>query len=249
MNSEKNIICLIQARVGSSRLPGKVMKKINGFPMIHYSIRSLSRAKLIDKTIVVTSKNKNNNALEKYLSENNIECFRGSEENVLERYYLAAKKYGANLIVRITGDCPLIDYKIVDRVIKEATKETFDYVSNVLLRTFPRGYDVEVFTFDTLKKMYQVTKDPDDLEHVTLYIRRNPHLFKTKNISAAIKHPEWRLCVDTKQDINLITKIFELSKKEEPLIYRDIINIFNNNPELIKINAGVEQKKVKNETF
>lgn len=244
------VVCLIQARMGSSRLLGKVMKEIKGKPLIWYIVSSLKKSKFIDTLAVVTSDFKSNSDLTIFLENNQILYFVGSEDNVLERYYLAAQKYDADIIVRITGDCPLIDYKIVDLVIKNAIEDNSDYVSNVNARTFPRGYDVEVFTMKVLKHMFETTKDPDDLEHVTLFLRRNISDYKTKNVSTVHKHPEWRLCVDTSEDFKLIKTILESVKDDDlPLDYKDIQEIFKKNPLWSSINSNIQQKPVKGKTY
>ena len=243
---KKNIICLVQARMGSSRLPGKVMTPINGKPMIGIIMESLGRSKLITKSIVATSSSEKDNVLVNFLKKNKIKYHRGSEDDVLSRFYHAAKKEKADFVIRITADCPLIDPEIIDKVIAKALRRDLDYCSNVEIRTFPRGYDVEIFTFKTLSEMYKVTKDKDDREHVTLYINRNPKLFKIGNVEApkGKQHPEWRLCVDTREDLKLIKKIFLHYKNEKMIKYDNIIDLLLKHPQLPKINEKVKQKIV-----
>lgn len=241
---KKNILCLVQARMGSSRLPGKVMTTINGKPMIGIIMESLKKSKLIDKSLVATSKSHKDDILVNYLKKNKIDYYRGSEDDVLGRFYHAAKKENAGLIIRISADCPLVDPEIVDRVIEKALKYNSDYCSNGEIRTFPLGYDVEVITFETLSRMYKNTKDPDDREHVTLFINRNPNLFKIESIMAPKnkQHPEWRVCVDTKEDLHLIKEIFRHYKKKKIIKYNDVIDLLLKHPELVKINEKVRQK-------
>lgn len=248
---KQKIICLIQTRMDSTRLPGKAMKLINGKPMIYRVFQALSKSNSIGKIVIVTSENKNDNELIKFLEKNNMEYFRGSKDDVLDRYYQAAKKLGADLIIRITGDCPLIDSDIVDSVIEKVIRNNLDYASNVEVRTFPRGYDVEVFTYETLKKIHQSTNDPDDREHVTLYLRRNQNLFKIGNITAqeSKSHPEWRVCVDTKQDLDLIRKIFMRYRKKNRITYEDVIEFFKKYPKMTDVNKKIEQKRIKNRVF
>jgi spore coat polysaccharide biosynthesis protein SpsF len=241
---KRNIICLVQARMGSSRLPGKVMTPINGIPMIKIIMKSISRSKLINKSLVVTSRSKKDDILVNFLKKNKISYYRGSENDVLSRFYHAAKKEKADLVIRITADCPLIDSEIIDKVITSAIKYDLDYCSNVEIRTFPRGYDVEIFTFKVLSKMYKNTKDREDREHVTLYINRNPKFFKIGNVEAPKdkQHPEWRLCVDTREDLRLIKKIFLHYKNRQIIKYNDIIKLLLKHPKLPKINEKVRQK-------
>jgi len=245
----QKILCLVQARMGSTRLPGKVLKLLNGVPMICIIMRNLQRSKQITKSMVVTSDTSKDDILVDCLKKYNIEYSRGSEKDVLSRFYNAAGKEKADLIVRITADCPLLDPEVVDRIIGEAVANNTDYCSNAEVRTFPRGYDVEVFTFGILKKMFFDTKDPDDLEHVTLFIHKNLNLFNTLNVTAPENkhHSEWRVCVDTEEDFRLIEKIFEHYKNKDLIKYDDIIDLFEKHPELPKINSTVKQKTVEKE--
>ena len=243
----QNVVCIVQARMGSERLPGKVMLPLNGKPIIHIIMDALKKAKLVTKSIVATSKKSRDDVLADYLKENNIEFFRGSENDVLSRFYNIAKNEKADLIVRITADCPLLDPAIVDKVISEFISHKPDYCSNVGTRTFPRGYDVEVFTFDVLEKMFNETQDPDDREHVTLFVDKNLHLFNTMNVPApeGKHHSDWRICVDTKEDFELCKKIFQYYKNKDLITYDDVIDLIKIHPELSKINSSVKQKTVK----
>jgi len=242
--NKKSILCGVQARMASSRLPHKVIEKIEGRPMICIIMDSLKNSKIISKNMVLTSNESTDDEFADLLNKYDIDFLRASQEDVLERYYLAAKKENAEFIVRITGDCPLIDPEIVDEVISQAIKHSADYCSNVGERTFPRGYDVEVFTFDVLEKMYHEVTDPIEREHVTIHIRKNPQLYKIHNVSAKNEsHPEWRVCVDTNEDLELIKKIFKHYKGKQLIHYHDVIQLFNKYPELPKINANVEQRK------
>jgi spore coat polysaccharide biosynthesis protein SpsF len=244
------VVCLIQARMDSSRLPGKVMKSIKGKPLIWYITSSLKKSKFIDTLAVITSNSSSNSKLTNFLKNEDILFFIGSEDNVLERYYLAAKNFDAELIVRITGDCPLIDYKIVDSVIQKAIETKCDYASNVNERSFPRGYDTEVFTMEILQYMFENTNDPDDLEHVTLFIRKNLDKYKTKEISTSQKHDNWRLCVDTLEDFELIKTILESVDNDDlPLDYQNIQEIFQKNPSWPLFNCEIHQKPVKGKTY
>jgi len=242
--SNKKVLCLIQARMGSSRLPGKVMKEINGKSMISIIVNSLKKSQYITKIIVATSDNLSDDIFVEHLKKNKIDYFRGSEQDALSRFYFAAKKENPELVVRITGDCPLIEPKIVDQVIEHAIKEKSDYCSNVEQRTFPRGYDTEVFTFNALEKMFYEAKDPSEREHVTLFINNNPELFNIQGMVAPSdkQHPEWRICVDTMEDFDLIKKIFEHYPTRDVIEYDDIINLFTKYPQLSKINENVKQK-------
>lgn len=241
--SNKIVLCGIQARMASSRLPKKVIEPIEGKPMISIIVNSLNSSQLITKNIVLTSIEKTDDLFVNYLKSQKIDFLRASQEDVLERYYLAAKKEKADLIVRITGDCPLVDSSIVDEVIKQAIEHSVDYCSNVGDRTFPRGYDVEVFTFSVLEKMYEELIDPIEREYVTTHIRKNPNLYKMYNVLSKHNHSEWRVCVDTTEDLKLIKEIFRYYKNKTQIRYNDVISLFKKYPHLPKINAHVEQRK------
>lgn len=241
---KKNIVCLIQARMRSTRLPGKILMKINGIPMIILQVNVLKKSKLLDKIVVITTNNSADDILVENLEKNKVEYFRGSENNVLKRYFDAATKFNADIIVRITSDNPLIDIKILEGILELITKTDLDYVSNNLKRTFPIGYDIEVFSYNTLKRIFESTKNINDKEHVTLYIHKNKNKFKIKNFEAKLeeKHPEWRVTVDEKEDFELIKEIFKEYKEKTSIEYKDLIELFKKRPNLIKINEHIPQK-------
>jgi len=241
-------VAIIQARFGSTRLPGKVLNEISGKPMLWHIINRLRRCKNIDTIVLATSELKNNDVIEKFSKENDIPIFRGSEEDVLSRYYYAAKQFNADIIVRLTGDCPLIDPKIVDEVVLSHINSSVDYTSNVVKRTFPRGLDVEVINFQTLKKTFEAASEKDQREHVTPYLLENPDIFKLKSIEARgkIRRPDIRITVDTPEDLKFIRNIYSnLYKKNEIFYIEDVINLLNQKPELMEINKMIKQKPTK----
>ena len=240
-----NTIAIIQARMGSTRLPGKILKKINDKAILDYVIDRLRFCKRLDNIVLATSTSREDDILEQYSIEKKIDYFRGSEEDVLSRYYHTAKKYKADIIVRVTSDCPLIDPEIVDNVINKHISNKADYTSNVIKRTYPRGLDTEVFNFDVLSEAYKNANDKYQQEHVTSYMIEHPEKFKLQNIEAKgkLKRPDIRITVDTEEDFELIKKIllhFEgISFKAE-----DVIDFLDKNPELYEINKNVIQKGV-----
>ncbi len=238
-----NVICMIQARMDSQRFPGKVLKEINGIPIISLIVKRVSNAKNISKIIVVTSDSNEDDILCEYLKNEKIEFFRGNKNNVLSRFYQAAKKFNADFIIRLTGDNPFVDSDIVNQIVSECLKGKYDYVSNDLERTFPFGLDVEILRFNTLEKISEKTSNPAELEHVTLFIRNNPQLFSIKNISAPVnlRHPEWRLTIDEFDDLKLIQKIVDISS-DPFLSYERIVDILQRNPDLVSINKNIRQK-------
>ena len=172
MKKANKVIAIVQARMGSTRLKNKVLKKINGKYVILLLLERLSKSKKLNDIIVAIPKNKENDRLNNILLKNSYKVFRGSENNVLSRYYEAALKYKTNVIVRITGDCPLVDPILVDNVIKKFQHSKLDYYSNISPPTFPDGFDVEIFSLSALRKANFETLLQNDKEHVTKYILR-----------------------------------------------------------------------------
>jgi glutamate-1-semialdehyde aminotransferase len=202
------ILAIVQARLGSNRLPSKVLKKIGDRRVIEILLDRLSLSKKIDQ-IVIAIPNKNNSKLKKFLEKKKFEVFEGSEKNVLERYYRAAKKFNGKIIVRITADCPLIDSTLVDRTIDILQKKGGSYASNCYPRTFPDGLDVEVFTLKTLQKAFKKSKTDYEKEHVTPSIKKDKNIKKIAIKSKNQLLSQIRLTLDTKEDLIIIRKIFK----------------------------------------
>lgn len=238
----------VQARMGSTRLPGKVMLPVLNKTLLEYLLERLADVKEADTIAILTTTNPADDNIVSFCKERNILCYRGSEENVLERYFEVAKKRKPDAIIRITSDCPLIDPDIVDKTIK-AYKENFpsyDYVSNSLEHTFPRGLDVEVFSYTALEETFKNAIREDEKEHVTPYIYRHPEKFKLKNIYSDQDLSSLRLTVDTKEDFKLIRLILEHLYPQKPHFrLRDILELLRNHPNWIEINANIQQKKLK----
>ena len=229
------IVAIIQARMGSTRITGKIMKTIIGKPMIEYLLDRISKSILINDIIVATSDHEENIELIKFLNSKNIKCLVGDEEDVLSRYYFAAKKYKAQTIIRITADCPLIDPLVVDNTIRKFIEDSVDYTSNIFPRSFPKGLDTEVFSFQALEKAHNETTSKYDREHVTPYIRESGQ-FKISNYSYKEDFSNIRLTVDWSEDFILIDKIFNLFKPNILFNWLDIISILDEDPKLIEIN-------------
>ena len=206
---KKKIVAVVQARIGSSRLRGKVLKKINNKETIILLLERLSRSKEIEDIIVAIPNTKENDILFNVLQKYKYRIFRGSEKNVLKRYYDCAKKFNISHILRITGDCPLVDPKSVDKLAKKYHSNNCDYLSNIEDRTYPDGMDIEFFSFKTLSKIYHNVISEYDTEHVTKYVLRtnifDKFSFKQKNENFS----NLRITLDTKDDFLLIKKIFE----------------------------------------
>ena len=228
-----NIVAIIQARVDSIRLPNKVMKLINGLPLIEILIKRLNRSKEISKIIVATSKNKTNAKLVKHVQKLGFACEIGSENDVLARYYKIAKKYKADVIVRITGDCPLIDASVVDEIVKKFKSIKIDYVSNTLVPSYPDGLDTEVFSFSSLEKAYHNTDKTYDREHVTPFLKRS-NFIKNYNFKDIEDHSQLRWTVDDIDDFIAISKVFEYFSPNIYFSWKDVLSLHKNKPEIFK---------------
>lgn len=246
-----NRIAIIQARMGSTRLPGKVMINIKGKTVLNHIVDRVRYCNNIDKIIVATSTDKRNDIIEKECKKMNIRCFRGSEEDVLERYYEAANQVCADLIVRITADCPMIDNNVIDKMMEKFLRvnrdKKIDYMSNfdVVRNTFPRGMDVEIISMDALKKSYKEAKQYYEREHVTPYIYNNIDKFNIIGYSNNQDLSEYRFTLDTKEDLNLIEIIYDnLYDNNKKFNMTDIVAFMNTNIKLTEINKGIEQKDI-----
>jgi spore coat polysaccharide biosynthesis protein SpsF (cytidylyltransferase family) len=200
-------IAFIQARMGSIRLPNKVMKMVNGKPLIEYLLLRVAKAKLIDKVVVATSFNSNNDPLVSFVNSQGFETYRGSEQDVLSRFYEAAKFHNATTVIRITADCPLVDPILIDSLIEDYFKSDSDYATNTLPPTYPDGLDVEVFSFKSLERAYQEAVAPNEREHVTPYIRYSGN-FKIHNTVNNIDYSDRRWTVDEVDDFEVVSHIF-----------------------------------------
>jgi spore coat polysaccharide biosynthesis protein SpsF len=220
------ILCIIQARLGSRRLKGKVLKLIGNQPLIYYVYNRIKKIKLIDKTVVATCKN--NKKLLNWLNNNYIESFIGSENNVLKRFYFCSKKYNPEYVVRITADDPLKDPTIIKKAIKLIIQnKNIDYCSNTILPSFPLGLDIEVFKFSALKRAYKMARTNYDKEHVTSFIYNNDKIFKLLNFKNNINLSNIRLTIDTKSDLLKIRKIFKFFKYNPYVNIKKVLNFLN----------------------
>lgn len=251
----RKIICIVQARMGSERLQGKVIKPIMGKPMVIYTLDRLKRSKYIDKLVLATSTLERENPLVKVCKEFGYEVFRGSEDDVLDRYKSAADIYGSgedDVIIRATGDCPLIDSVIVDNVITKFLYNNYDYVRVDVPGTFVRGFDVEIFSKIALDKVFELVHNQNaetnefDMykEHVTLYMYRHPESFKIGYVKGSEFYTkDYRLCVDTEEDFNLISKIYD-HFKDEFVSSKSIISYLDKNKDIAVLNSDIHQKQV-----
>jgi len=240
------IMAIVQARMGSTRLPGKVLKPILGKPMLWHVVKRLYRARRVDEVVVATTTRAADYAIVSLCETEGWLSFRGSAEDVLDRYYQSALRYKAEVIVRITADCPLIDPKTIDQVIKEfvEARPAVDYASNTLPpRTFPRGLDVEVMSMAALTRAWLEDTNPAWREHVTPYIYRNPKRFRLLGVYNSADFSGLRWTVDTFEDLTLVCKIFE-HFGDNAFSWDAVCRLLAARPEWREINARVEQKVV-----
>ena len=234
--------CIIQARMGSSRLPGKVlMKSDNGKPLLYYVINQLRYCSKVKNLVIATTTNQEDDEIEKFANDNSGNIFRGKEKDVLDRYFQCAKKYSFSTIVRITADCPLIDPQIVDKVIEQFFSENYDFATNTLMRTFPIGTDVEVFSFSALNRAWENTQLPSEREHVTPYLRKEEN-FKIINVENDKNISNLRLTVDRIEDFELIKQILN-NISINPIHLEDVLELFSRKPELIEINKHINHNE------
>ena len=241
------VVAIIQARMGSTRLPGKVMKEILGKPVILWDLDRIFLSKLIDEIVVAVPYGKENDVIVDTIKEYNdkIVTTRGSEDDVLDRYYQAAVQTNADVVVRITSDCPLIDPVVIDNVIEQFLDDDCDYCSNSLTRTYPRGLDTEVFSFKSLEEVWNEAKKDYEREHVTPYIIENPDKFKLLNVANDIDLSHLRWTLDTKDDFEFIGAVYKsIYPKKQLFLMDDILELLDKEPELIEINRHIEQKQV-----
>ncbi len=230
------VVALVQARVGSSRLPNKVLKPILNKPMLLHQIERLQHSVMIDKIVVATSVDSSDDAIERMCLDNKIEIFRGSLNNVLDRFYQCAKLYNPEYIVRLTGDCPLADWQVIDKMIQYCLEGNYDFVETSI--KFPDGLDAEVMTMNTLTETKNNAKLPSELEHVTQYIVNRAGLFNNRvfDFDQDLSHFRWT--VDEPEDFALVEKIYQNLYKENPLfLTNDILNLLQEKSWLTNINS------------
>jgi spore coat polysaccharide biosynthesis protein SpsF (cytidylyltransferase family) len=230
---------IIQARTGSSRFPQKVLEKIDGNYMIWHVINRIKQVQSVDQIVLATTCLDEDKILLKIAKDLDILNFSGDENNVLNRFYSCANEIKGDPIIRITGDCPLIDPFLVDEMLKFFLNHDFDYISNRIIPTYPDGLDVEIFSFSALKICKSNSTLNSELEHVTPYIIKNPKKFKLFNFKNKTNISNLRWCVDEKQDLKFVKKIYEKLKPNLIFSMDDVLNILKNYPQLLKINDEI----------
>lgn len=239
---KKKIVAIIQARIGSTRLPRKAMKLIMGKPMLSHQIEQIKKSKEVTQIVVATTNLKKDNTIISFCEKNKINWYAGSEKNVLERFYFASLKYKADIIVRLTSDCPLIDPNIIDKAIRIFVAGNYDYVSNTCPSkgaTYTDGMDVEVFDFFSLSTAYLKCKKKSDREHVTHFFWKKKSKFKIFRFDFEKNYRFYRLTVDYIEDFILIKKIIVYFKmKKKKITFSNIIKFLKRYKKIAEINSS-----------
>ena len=236
------IVAIIQARMGSTRYPGKVLAEIGGRPMLWYTVTRLRQARTLKHIAVATTDQPSDDPIGEFCDLHGIPLFRGSEDDVLERYYGAAKAFKADAVVRITGDCPLLDPSVVDDVVRRFLDGDVDYVSNICPPTYPDGLDTEVFSLEALQRAHAEAEWASEREHVTSYIRKHPETFRIQNVTHAKDLSSLRWTVDDDRDMAFVRAVFE--RLEDVTSGLDVIlSLLERHPEIAAINAGTARNE------
>ena len=238
-------LAILQARTSSVRFPGKVMQPVCGEPALHRMIERVQRAFKVDRLVVGTSTDASDDPILMLCRRLDVDCFRGSLNDVLDRYYRAACEYGADHIVRLTADCVLADPVMIDDVIAEYRRGGYDYCSNVNDRTYPVGLDVEVFSFEVLETAWQEAQLSYDREHVTPFIRRNPIRFHHGMVKDLIDRSHMRWVIDEPADLEFVRRVYDRLYPYGPIFSReDVYELLEECPELSHINEGCGEAPV-----
>ncbi|MBF0164659.1 MAG: glycosyltransferase family protein [Magnetococcales bacterium] len=240
-------IVITQARMTSTRLPGKVMRPILDKPLLAYHLERLRRIPSVDAVVVATTLNATDDCIEAFCHQNDIGVWRGPEDDVLTRYHGAAVAHGADVVVRVTSDCPLIDPEISDLVIRRflENRATLDYVSNTVERTYPRGLDTEVFSRDALELAFREARQPHEREHVTPFIYQHPERFRIAQVTDARDRSEDRWTVDTPEDFAFVRRVLEALVPEQPEFgWHEVLAVLQRHPDWRMLNAMVVQKRL-----
>jgi spore coat polysaccharide biosynthesis protein SpsF len=238
------IVAIIQARMGSSRLPQKVLKDLGGATVLDRVLNRLARSRLIQESWVATTVGPADDAIVEHCERIGRKVFRGSEQDVLDRYYRAAQHADADVVVRITSDCPVIDPEVTDATIRAFLDQHADYASNTRVRTYPRGLDTEVMTMRALERAWRESSKPYQREHVTPYIYENPDKFKLHGVENDADHSQHRWTVDTPEDLDLLRAIYARFNGRDDFGWHDVLELVESDPSLADINRHIAQKAV-----
>ena len=244
--TSRNTVAIIQGRMASSRLPGKILLDIAGRPMLAHVVERARRAKMVDRVVVATTTQPEDDAVEAYCRENAIFVSRGSLQDVLDRFYQAALAFHADTIVRLTADCPLLDPQVLDHTVEEFLRTGVDFGCNrlppPLKRTYPIGLDVEVCTFQALERAWNEAKEPHEREHVMPYLYDTPGRFKVLRVDYEKDYGDMRWTVDMPEDLELVRQIFTRLSDKPDFTWLDVLALLEREPQLGLINSQVKHK-------
>lgn len=241
----KPVVAIVQARMTSTRLPGKIMRPIDGRPMLWYQLQRMRLARRLDRIVIATTTNQTDDVVVRFCEQEGCAFWRGSEADVLQRYADAAHAFGARTIVRLTSDCPLLDPKLIDSAVEKFAGGACDYLSNMQPPTFPYGLAVEVFTAAALEAADREATDPAEREHVTPFIYWRPERFRLQSLTMSPDLSRHRWTVDTPEDFELVSRILGSLHASRPGFgIADVLDVLAMHPEWEKINVHVEQKAV-----
>ena len=246
MNNKQKVVCIIQARMASSRLPGKVLKDICGHPMLYWVLNRAGKSEKVDELVIATTLDRSDDPIVEWCQQKNIHCFRGDALDVLDRYYQAAKKFQADVVIRLTADCPLIDPQLLDDVLDAFFEKKVDFGANRLpppfTRTYPIGLDIEVVSFKALSEAWKKAKLPYEREHVM------PHLYAVKDrfnilvLEADQDHGNRRWTVDTPEDLEFIRAVYQEPGFQHDFSWLEVLRFLDEHPALEQINADISHK-------
>ena len=237
-------VAIIQAHMGSTRLPGKVLMDIVGETMLARVVKRTWQSTLLNEVVVATTVKSTDDKIVAECQYLGVPFFRGDEEDVLDRYYQAALAYQAEAVVRITSDCPLIDPTVVDKVVCAFFKRRPDYSSNCIVRAYPRGLDTEIMSMDSLALACQKANEPYQRVHVTPYIHQNPSLFRLLPITGEADYSHYRWTVDTEEDLAFVRAVYVRLHNRDVFTWQDVLELLVREPWLAEINRDVQQKSV-----
>ena len=243
----QRVVAIIQGRMSSSRLPGKILLDLDGQPMLVHVVERVSMSKTVDEVIVATTTDPSDNPAAELCAQRGIPCERGSLYDVLDRFYQAAKVHRADIIVRVTADCPLVDPWVIDRTVREFVDTGADFAANRLpppwKRTYPIGLDVEVCSFAALETAWREAKEPHEREHVLPYLYETPGRFRVHVVNADEDYGHLRWTVDTPEDLEAVRGLFALLGGRRDCTWQEILAVWQAHPELELINRAVNHKK------
>jgi spore coat polysaccharide biosynthesis protein SpsF len=239
------VVAIIQARMGSTRLPGKALIDIGGMSMLARVVRRVQRATTLDQVVVATTTNAADAVIVEECARLGVSVVRGSEDDVLDRYYQAAVTHQAQTIARITSDCPLIDPDVIDTIVNTFHESRADYASNVIERYYPRGLDIEVFRFAALERTWREAVAPYQRAHVTPFFYQHPDFFTLRSVTGAVNHSAHRWTVDTPEDLAFVREVYARMGNTDTFGWHDVLDLLEREPALVAINAHVEQKELR----